>query len=141
MYRLVRYAQPLAASACRSPWTGLDQEINSLFASALADFAPGTTRAIPVSVQEDKDNLSVTAELPGVARDDINVELEDEVLSLSATRKVSGAGGEQSVTFARSFTLPSAVQADKIAAELKDGILRLTLPKAEAVKPRKITIN
>jgi HSP20 family protein len=141
MYRLVRYAQPLATSAGRSPWTGLDQEINSFFASALADFAPGTTRVIPVSVQEDKDNLRVTAELPGVARDDINVELEDDVLSLSATRKVSGAGGDQSITFARSFTLPCAVQADKIAAELKDGILRLTLPKTEAVKPRKIVIN
>ncbi len=141
MYRLIRYAQPLATSAYRSPWSGLDQEINSLFASALADYAPGATRSIPVSVTEDPDNLRVTAELPGVAREDINVELTDEVLSLSATRKVSGAGEEQSVAFARSFTLPYAVQADKIAAELKDGVLRLTLPKAEAVKPRKITIN
>jgi len=141
MYRIVRYAQPLATSAYRSPWTGLDQEINSLFASALADFAPGATRTIPVSVQEDKDNLNVTAELPGVARDDINVELVDDVLSLSASRKVAGAEGEQNLAFARSFTLPCAVQADKVAAELKDGILRLTLPKAEAAKPRKITIN
>ena len=141
MYRLIRYAQPLATSAYRSPWTGLDQEINSLFASALADFVPGVTRTIPVSVREDKDNLLVTAELPGVARDDIKVELTDDVLSLGATRKVTGAGEEQSVAFARSFTLPYAVQADKIAAELKDGVLRLTLPKAEAVKPRKITIN
>jgi HSP20 family protein len=137
MYRLIRYAQPLATSAYRSPWTGLDQEINSLFTSALADFVPGATRFIPVSLHEDKDNLQVTAELPGVARDDVNVELTDDVLSLSATRKQ----GEQTSTFERSFTLPYAVQADKIAAELKDGVLRLTLPKAEAVKPRKITIS
>lgn len=137
MYRFIRYAQPLATSACRSPWTGLDQEINSLFTSALADFAPGATRAIPVNLHEDKDNLSVTAELPGVAREDINVELTDDVLSLTATRKQ----GEQSVACARSFTLPCAVQADKITAGLKDGVLRLTLPKAEAVKPRKIAIN
>ena len=141
MYRFVRYAQPPATSAYRSPWTGLDQEISSLFASALADSAPGAVRSIPVSVHEDKDNLLVTAELPGVAREDITVELPDDVLSLSATRKVSGAGEEQSISFARSFTLPYAVQADKIAAKLKDGILRLTLPKAEAVKSRKITIN
>ena len=141
MYRLIRYAQPLATSAYRSPWTGLDQEINSLFASALAEFAPGATRSIPVSLREDKDSLTVTGELPGVARDDVTVELVDDVLSLSATRKVTGVEGEQSVSFARSFTLPCAVQADKIAAELKDGVLRLTLPKAEAVKPRKITIN
>lgn len=141
MYRLIRYAQPLATSAYRSPWTGLDQEINSLFTSALADYAPEATRSIPVGLREDKDNLHVTAELPGVAREDINVELTAEVLNLSATRKVTGAEAEQTVSFARSFTLPYAVQADKIAAELKDGILRLTLPKAEAVKPRKIAIN
>ena len=138
MYRLIRYAQPYATSAYRSPWTGLDQEINSLFTSALTDSA---TRAIPVSLREDKDNLHVTAELPGIAREDISIELTDDVLSLSATRKVSDAKAEQTVAFARSFTLPYAVQADKIAAELKDGILRLTLPKAEAVKPRKITIS
>ncbi|HKB56196.1 MAG TPA: Hsp20/alpha crystallin family protein [Lacunisphaera sp.] len=137
MYRLIRYAQPLATSAHRSPWTGLDQEINSLFTSALADFVPGATRSIPVSLHEDKDNLQVIAELPGVARDDVNVELTDDVLSLSATRKQ----GEQTFTFEHSFTLPYAVQAEKIAAELKDGVLRLTLPKAEAVKPRKITIS
>jgi HSP20 family protein len=141
MYRLIRYAQPLTTSAYRSPWVGLEQEISSLFASALADPTPGAVRAIPVSLHEDKDSLQVTAELPGVAREDITVELTDDVLSLSATRKVSGAGEEQSLSFARSFTLPYAVQADQITAGLKDGVLRLTLPKAEAVKPRKITIN
>jgi len=140
MYHIVRYAQPLT-NGYRSRWTGLDQEISSLFASALSDFAPDAKRSIPVSVHEDKDNLQVTAEFPGVAREDINVELTDEVLSLSATRKVSGMDAEQTVSFARSFNLPYAVQADKISAELKDGVLRLTLPKAEAVKPRKIVIN
>ena len=141
MYRIVRYAQPLAPNAGRSPWTGLESEISSLFASALSDLAPGATRSIPVSVHEDKDNLRVTAELPGVAREDVNVELTDDVLSLGATRKVSGAEGGETVSFARSFNLPYAVQADKISAELKDGILRLTLPKAEAAKPRKIAIQ
>lgn len=137
MYHLIRYNQPLATGAYRSAWTGLDQEIDSLFASALADFAPGATRAIPVSLHEEKDNLHVTAELPGVARDDLKLELTDDMLSLSATRKQ----GEQTIAFARSFTLPCAVQADKITAELKDGVLRITLPKAEAVKPRQITVN
>ena len=138
MYHVVRYAQPLAFNGYRSAWSGLDQEINSLFNSALTD---GATRSIPVDVREDKDSLLVTAELPGVAREDVNVELSDDVLSLTASRKVQGAEAEQTVSFARSFTLPYAVQADKIAAELKDGILRLTLPKAEAIKPRKIAIN
>ena len=137
MYRLIRYSQPLATSADRSPWTGFDREINSLFASALADNAPDATRSIPVSVHEDKDNLQVSAELPGVERADINVELLDDTLSLSATRKQ----GEQVLPFARSFSLPYAVQAEQVTAAYENGILRLTLPKAEAAKPRKITLN
>lgn len=137
MYRLIRYHQPLATSAYRSPWTGFDREINSLFASALADFAPETSRLIPVSVHEDKDNLLISAELPGVDRADIKVELLDDTISLSATRKQ----GEQTLLFERSFSLPCAVQADKVTATHENGILRLTLPRAEAVKPRQIAIN
>ena len=137
MYRLIRYSQPFATSAYRSPWTGFDREINSLFASALADQAPDATRSIPVSVHEDKDNLQVSAELPGVDRADINIELLDDTVSLAATRKQ----GEQVLNFERSFSLPYAVQADKVTAVYENGILRLTLPKAEAAKPRKIAIN
>lgn len=137
MYRLIRYNQPLAASAYRSPWIGFDREINSLFASVLTDVASDATRSIPVSMQEDQDNLRVSAELPGVSRDDINVELLDDTLSLTATRKQ----GEQTVSFERSLSLPYAVQAEKVAASYENGILRLTLPKAEAVKPRKIAVS
>jgi HSP20 family protein len=137
MYRLIRYSQPFATSACRSPWTGFDREINSLFASALAEQAPGAPRSIPVSVHEDKDNLQVSAELPGVDRADINIELLDDTISLTATRKQ----GEQVLSFERSFSLPYAVQTDKVIAAYENGILRLTLPKAEAAKPRKITIS
>jgi HSP20 family protein len=141
MYRLIQYAQPLAANVAnyRSRWSGLEQELNSLFGAAGSEYV----RSIPVSVNEDKDNLRITAELPGVQRADVNVEIVDDVLSLKATRKVAGAGaeGEQTISFAREFDLPYSVQADKVAAELKDGVLRLTLPKVEAVKPRKIEIS
>jgi HSP20 family protein len=137
MYSLIRYSQPYATSADRSPWTGFDREINSLLASALGGLAAETTRSIPVSVDEDKDNLLVSAELPGVNRDDLTIELLDDTLSLAATRKQ----GEQTVSFARRFILPYAVQAEKVVASYENGILRLTLPKAEALKPRKITLN
>ena len=137
MYRLIRYHQPLATSACRAPWTGFDREINSLFAAALADSAPELTRVVPVSVHEDKDNLLVSAELPGVDRADIKIELLDDTLSLSAMRKQ----GEQTLSFERRFNLPATVQADKVTATYENGILRLTLPKAEAAKPRSIAIN
>lgn len=133
MYNLIRYSQPLATSY-RSPWTGFDRELNTLFASAFGDTK--VTRLIPVTANEDKDNLQISAELPGVDRADINLELQDDTLSLSATRKQ----GEQTVSFERSFTLPYAVQADKVAATYENGVLKLTLPKAEAAKPRKIAI-
>jgi HSP20 family protein len=130
MYRLIRYTQPLATSACRSPWTGF--ELDSFLGTA-ADL----TRPIPVSVHEDKDALQVTAELPGVNRADINIELLDDTVSLSATRKQ----GEQTVAFERRFSLPYAVQAEQVTAAYDNGILRLTLPKAETAKPRKIVLN
>jgi HSP20 family protein len=139
MYRLIQYAQPLAANVAnyRSRWSGLEQELNSLFGSAGSEYV----RSIPISVNEDKDNLRITAELPGVQRADVNVEIVDDVLSLKATRKVAAGEGEQTISFARELDLPYPVQADKVAAELKDGVLRLTLPKVEAVKPRKIEIS
>lgn len=136
MYNVIRYSQPLATSY-RSPWTGFDRDINNLFASALADYGQDLARSIPVSVNEDKDNLQISAELPGVDRADVNIELLDDTLSLTATRKQ----GEQTVSFERSFTLPYAVQAEKVAATYENGVLRLTLPKAEAAKPRKIAIG
>ena len=95
------------------------------------------TRSIPVSINEDKDNLQISAELPGVNRADVNIELLDDTLTLSATRKQ----GEQTVAFERTFTLPYAVQADKVTAAYENGLVLLTLPKAEAVKPRKIALN
>ena len=137
MYHVIRYNQPLAASAYRAPWTGFDRAIDSLFAAALADSATELTRVVPVSLHEDKDNLRVSAELPGVDRADIKVELLDDTLSLSATRKQ----GEQTLAFERRFSLPATVQADKVTATYENGILRLALPKAEAAKPRQITIN
>ena len=137
MYRFIRSNQPLATSAYRTPWIGFDREISSLFASALTGLESDATRTIPVSVQEDKDNLQISAELPGVNRADVNIELLDDTLSLTATRKQ----GEQTVSYERTFTLPYAVQADKVTAAYENGILQLTLPKAEAVKPRKIALN
>lgn len=142
MYRLIRYAQPLVSNAAAyggSRWSGLEQELDSLFGSLTA----GATRSIPVSVSEDKDNVQVVADLPGVQRADLTVEIVDDVLSIRAVRKQSSlsADQEQTAEFARDLNLPYPVQNDKVSAELKDGVLRLTLPKVEAVKPRKIDIS
>ncbi len=141
MYHIVRYSHPRRSNALfpvvRSPWTSLEQEIDSLFAAALNGHGAEGRQGIPVNVREDNDNLHISAELPGVARHDIKVELTADELSLTASRK----DGEQAVSFARRLPLPYPMQADKVSATYENGILRLVLPKAEAVKPRKIAIN
>lgn len=141
MYRIVRYSQPHAGlyrgSAFQNPWTGLESEIDRLFETALADVASPTAPRFPVDLYEDKDNTYVRAELPGVKREDIAVEMIEDYLTINATRK----DGEQSFSYSRSIAIPEGVQADKVAASLENGVLTVTLPKQEQAKPRKIAIN
>lgn len=143
MYRLTRYQYPRTANlhpafAARSPLAGLESEIDRLFSSALADFAaPATAPRFPVDLFEDKDNHYVRAELPGVSREAINIEMVDGYLTVSTTRKE----GEESFSLSRSVAIPEAVQADKVAASYENGVLTVTLPKQEKAKPRKIAIN
>lgn len=141
MYRIVRYSQPRAAlyrgSAFQNPWTGLESEIDHLFATALADANASASPRFPVDLYEDKDNTYVRAELPGVKREDVAVEMVEDYLTINATRKE----GEQSFSFSRSITIPESVQADKVSATLEHGVLTVTLPKQEQAKPRKIAIN
>jgi HSP20 family protein len=142
MNRIIRYTYPRSASpfsllANRSHWTSLESEIDRLFGSAMADFAaPAFSPRFPVDLYEDKDNTYVRAELPGVSRDAINIEMVDGYLNISASRKQD----EESFSLNRSVSIPEAVQADKVAATYENGVLTVTLPKQEQAKPRKIAI-
>ncbi len=141
---LVRYTYPVYSRPSafqRSPWAGLETEINRLFNSAFANAAtPAADGRFPVDLYEDKDSTFVRAELPGVHRDDIHVEIVDGYLTINATRKREGGDQEQGLALSRSIQLPDAVQADRISAAYENGILTVTLPKQEAAKPRKITV-
>lgn len=143
MHQLTRYQYPRTASviptlATRSQLAGLESEIDRLFSAALADWAPSTSAPrFPVDLYEDKDNTYVRAELPGVSRDAINVEMVDGYLNVSASRKE----GDESFSLTRSVAIPEAVQADKVTATYENGVLTVTLPKQEQAKPRKIAIN
>jgi len=102
-----------------------------------------------VDLYEDKDNVFVKAELPGMKKEDIQVSLHAGVLSISGERKDEEKHGSADTyrverfvgRFHRTITLPSQVKSDHIAAQYKDGILTVTLPKAEEAKPRQIEIN
>jgi HSP20 family protein len=107
------------------------------------DWAPS------VDLYEDKDAVTVQAELPGLKKEDITLNLEDGVLTISGERKQEKKFEEAEShrieryhgRFQRVVSLPSEVDAEKIKAAYNDGILTVTLPKSEKVKPRQIPIN
>ncbi len=152
MRSIIQYTQPRTSSllpsfgfATPSPWSGLEGEIDRWFGSVLSDYtAPLFENRFPVDLYEDKDHTYVRAELPGVNRDAINVEMVDGYLNLSAARPESAAAGEEpgpTLNLTRSIAIPVEVQADKVTAAYENGVLTVTLPKQEQAKPRKIAIS
>lgn len=146
--RLVRYTYPShrtfapSSAFSRTPWVGLENEIARLFDSAVADASPSRfSGSFPVDVYQDKDNAYVRAELPGVNRDAINLEVSDGVLTLEASRKQGEGDSAETVTFKRSLKLSDEVQGDQIRATYENGVLTVTLPRKEAAKPKKINIQ
>jgi len=107
------------------------------------------TWAPPVDIYEDGDNLVLKAELPGINPDEVEIRVENNTLYLKGERKFEKEVKEQSYhrvertygTFTRSFSLPNSVDPDKVAADYKDGVLTLTMPKKEEAKPKTIKIN
>ena len=102
-----------------------------------------------LDVHDDKDSLSVQVELPGVKKDEIDIALHDGVLTVSGERKIERERKEGETfrseryfgKFQRSVTLPTAVDAGKVKASYKDGILTIDLPKAEEAKPKHIAVS
>jgi HSP20 family protein len=138
MNRFIQYTYPRNAYLNRSAFGGLESEISRLFENAFADFVPAArSPRFPVDLYADKDNTYVRAELPGVAREAINLEIADGQLTISATRKEN----EENVELTRTITLPDTVSADKVTAAYANGVLTITLPKQEQAKPRKIDIS
>jgi len=100
------------------------------------------------SVYETKDALVLMVEVPGLTDKDLDVTLKDEVLTLSGERKLTVPEGAQVLRqelrpahFSRSFALPFPVVADGLAAELKDGVLTVRLPKVPEEQPRRVPIK
>jgi HSP20 family protein len=141
--RLVRYQNPGLIWPGFERLSFLQDELDQLFESPLTDWAPA------LDVYEDKDNLVVQTELPGLKREDINVTLQDGVLVISGERRTEEKRNEGEIRrqerfygkFQRTLTLPTPVAADKVKAQYKDGILIVTVPKAEEAKPRKIDVS
>jgi HSP20 family protein len=103
----------------------------------------------PVDIFQDQDNLVLRAEVPGVDKDNIDVRVENGVLSLQGERMADTDLDDKNTfrrerifgRFARSFTLPTMVDATRITARYRDGVLEIVLPKAEAAKPKRVEIQ
>ena len=102
-----------------------------------------------VDIYETKDSIVIKAEVPGVERGDLNIEVKDNLLILRGERKLEQDVKEENYHclersyghFARSFSLPNTVQADKINASLKNGVLELIIPKTTEVSPKQVKID
>lgn len=94
------------------------------------------------------DHLEMQVEVPGIAKEDLNVKVQGNYLEISGSRKSDTPEGYSAhrvergtTTFTRSFTLPADVDTAKVEAQMANGVLTLTLPKSEAAKPKQITIK
>lgn len=139
------------------PFDGLNKvqsQINDLFDDSFGrSWANATTRSEgwypAVDILESKEAYLLRAELPGMKKEDFNLEVKDGTLTLTGERKaVKPADGVEyrsvervNGKFVRFFTLPETVKHDGIQATYKDGILEIHIPKAEEAKPRQIDIT
>jgi HSP20 family protein len=102
-----------------------------------------------VEISETDGRILITAELPGLAAEDVDIELENNILTLRGEKKEAREDSEKDMyvyersygSFQRSFSLPTPVQEDQVTAEFQNGILRITLPKTEQAKGKKISIT
>ncbi len=152
--KLTRWQNPSAVAWPRlGRLSDLRDEIDRLFDLPLAGWeetSPWMSGWTPaLDVYEDKDQFVVKAELPGMKKDEIEVSFRNGSLTISGERKSEHERKEEDVyrseryfgRFQRTIDLPTAVADDKVKAEYRDGILSITLPKAEEAKPKHISVS
>lgn len=99
-----------------------------------------------VDIYENEEEIILRADMPGVAKDDLTVHIDNGTLAISGVRQLKKPGAAEweefgNVEYRRTFSVPQTIDVEKIDAVLKNGVLELRLPKAEAAKPRIIEIR
>ena len=151
---LIRYQAPeLSTWPTFGRLSNLRDELDTLFELPFwsnfgrqTQLFSGWTPAL--DLYENNDNLIAVVELSGMRKEDIEISLHDGMLTISGERKSGTPEGDKAERteryigkFRRSITLPTRVDANKVSATYKDGILTITLPKAEEAKPKQIQVN
>jgi HSP20 family protein len=149
--RYQRYSQPELSraldrlAALRDEMDGLaDTPFSPLFLTSRSF----STWSPAVDVYEDKDAFAVIAEVPGMKKGDLNITLQDGVLTISGERKREEKRPDQGFRserftgkFQRSITLPASVNPSGVKASYQDGLLKVVLPKSEEAKPKQIEVS
>lgn len=141
----------MSKAAVAKSITDLERQLNSLFNPNFlvkAEDLGLTTSGVTVDICEDDNNLYLIADLPGFKSENIQIRYENRTLTISGEKAQTEIPGIKyhrtesfSGRFQRSFSLPMDIDVEKIEAELKNGILTITLPKQENNKPRQITVK
>jgi HSP20 family protein len=121
----------------RHPLAGLPA-LGPMFDSFFGE--PNTNR-LATDIFEDTEHYYARFEIPGVKKEDVKVELNDRLLTVTVEKQEKSNNQEQSCSLTRSVSVPDSVAADRISAKLEDGLLTVILPKQEQRKPRTININ
>ena len=151
---LIRYQTPSSVMwPSLNRWASLRDDLDTLLELPFLTGTPQTqlfTGWTPaLDLYQNNDNVDAVVELPGMRKEDIEISLHDGMLTIGGERKSeNGANGENATRterftgkFRRSITLPTRVDANKVNATYKHGILTVTLPKAEEAKPKQIQVN
>jgi HSP20 family protein len=152
--KLIRYQAPESAPwSALDRWSNLRDELNSFFDMPFWSGFDRTGQLFTgwspaLDLYETGDDFVAVVELPGMRKEDIDISLHDRTLTISGERKREINNGETAQrteryvgTFRRSISLPTRVDASKVSATYQDGILKVTLPKAEEAKPKQIQVS
>ncbi len=152
---LVRWNPVRELATIPSSILNMQQEINRMFDRFFRggvlddrDLFPATWMPA-VDLVEKEDEFVAKVELPGVHKDDVKITLQDNILTIRGEKKEEKESKDSNYhrlersygSFQRSFTLPTSVRQDKVEAEYRDGVLTITLPKAEEAKRKQIEVK
>ncbi len=147
---LVRFEEHQSFDPLIGQLLGFGRDVDSLYDSSFESPAVEDAAFAPhLDVSENKEEVVVVAELPGVKKEEVKISLEKGVLTIKGKREEDTTSGDargllreqRRGKFARMVRLPYEVDAAKVSAELSDGLLRIVLPKAEAARAHEITVR
>ena len=151
---IIRYQSPATTALTGfDRWSNLRDELDSLFELPFWSNFQRQTQLFSgwspaLDIYQNNDNVIARVELPGMRKEDIEISLHDGMLTISGERKAESSEGDKAERteryvgkFRRSVSLPAQVDAGKVSANYRDGILTVTLPKAEEAKPKQIQVN